>query len=166
MSNYISSLNKSRDRKKDDYMTPLELSKEIIDIVPLEKNDIVLDPFMGQGSFYNQYPDYVIKDWCEIEKDKDFFEYDHNVDWIISNPPFSKLNDVIQKTIKICRKGFCYIMGTNNVTPHRIKMIKEAGYNLTHIETFNVKSWFGFRCCVLLFEKDKPSMKKLRKDVY
>ena len=32
-------------------------------------------------------------------------------------------------------------------------MIKEAGFNLTHIAVLEVKSWFGFPCLWVIFEK-------------
>ena len=52
------------------------------------KHDVVLDPCRGDGSFYDQYPDYCTKDWCEITDGRDFFDWDKRVDWIITNPPF------------------------------------------------------------------------------
>lgn len=164
--NYINSLNKSIERKNDIYYTPEPLAKELIKICDLKENDIVLDPFKGKGVFYNNYPDFVKKDWCEITEGKDFLKYNNKVDWIISNPPFSKLKEILPKCIEVAEKGICLILGFNNLTPYRDNLFKNSGFNLTHIETFNVKGWFGFRCCFVIYEKNKPSMNKLSTNCY
>jgi hypothetical protein len=53
-----------------------------------------LEPFRGSGSFYKHMP--VGSKWCEIESGKDFFEFNHYVDWIITNPPFSNMTKVFE----------------------------------------------------------------------
>jgi type I restriction-modification system DNA methylase subunit len=160
------SFTNSKKRKNDIYYTPEILAKDIINICDLKENDIVLDPFLGQGVFYNNYPKYVRKEWCEISKGIDFLTYDKKVDWIISNPPFSSLKFMIPKILEVATKGICLILGTNNLTTHRDDLFKKSGFNLTHIETFNVKSWFGFRCCVVIYEKNKESINKLTSNSY
>lgn len=162
----VKSCTKAKNRKYDIYYTPLKLAKEIIDIVPLAENDTVLDPFRGKGAFYDQYPENVNKLWCEISDGRDFFEFNEEVDWIISNPPFSKLNDVLEHTLNVCKKGFCYIMGVLNLTNNRVKYIKNHGFNLTFLEIANVREWHLFSCCVVIFQKDVPSIKKLAYDAY
>ena len=163
---YNKTLIKSKERKNDIYYTPILLAQEIINSCPLQENDIVLDPFLGEGVFYDNYPPFVSKDWCEIAKGKDFLNYDKKVDWIISNPPFSKLNKVLPKCIEVATKGICLILGTNNLTPKRDMLFEDGGFSLTHIEDFNVKDWFGFRCCFVVYEKNKTSIRRLSKTKY
>lgn len=69
------------------YTDPL-FSKKIIDYFSpqYKKNDIFLDPCKGDGSFYNNYPKDYLKDYCEIQENKDFFKYDKFSNWIITNP--------------------------------------------------------------------------------
>ena len=86
-------------KPNDDVLTPVEISKKIIDMFDIEGT--VLDPFKGQGSFYNQYPNNVIKEWCEIKEGKDFFKYNQKVDWIVSNPPYSILDEVLDHSFEI-----------------------------------------------------------------
>jgi hypothetical protein len=83
----------------DKVMTPLKVAKEIINL--FEIKGVILDAFMGDGAFYNQYPTNCIKDWCEIDKGKDFFDYHNKVDWIITNPPYSILEKVLEHSFKI-----------------------------------------------------------------
>jgi len=51
----------------------------------------VLEPFRGAGAFTDQSPDW---EWCEIDDGRNFFEWTAPVDWIVSNPPYSKLRPV------------------------------------------------------------------------
>lgn len=150
-------LKKCKKRPNDIIYTPDELSKDCISIIDIKESDFLLDPFLGKGSFYNNYPEVNKKDWCEIEKNKDFFKYQNNVDWIISNPPFSKLNDILIKCCSICNKGFGLIVLCTALTIKRINFCKSKGFIITKIMWFNVKSWFGFPCFFVVFEKsDKP----------
>ena len=163
MSKFSKSLNIVRYSPNDIKYTPEDLAKEIINICPLKPGDLVLDPFYGEGVFYNNYPEFCEKEWCEIEKGVDFLDYDKKVNWIISNPPFSKLKIMIPKMIETATDGICLILGTNNLTRLRDRLFNEAGFNLTHIETFQVRTWGGFRCCFVLYEKNKKSMCRLSK---
>ena len=141
------------DKKKTD--RPLAL--HCINMIDLKTDDIVLDPFFGDGAFYEQYPSHVKKDWCEIEKDRDFFNYDNKVDWIISNPPYSKLNEVFSHSVKIASKGIAYLIGIMNLSPKRCKLLTDAGFGITRIYLCNVRGWFG-KTILLIAEKDKPSI--------
>jgi len=82
----------------DFVMTPKWLSKAIIN--HYKPVGYCLDPCKGDGSFYEQMPS--PKDWCEIEKGRDFFDYSGNkVDWIITNPPFSIYNAFLKKCFEV-----------------------------------------------------------------
>ena len=161
---YTTSLHKTRG--SDIYYTPPDLAKDIIACCDLKQGDSVLDPFYGGGVFYDNYPEYVSKDWCEIVMGRDFMEYDKKVDWIISNPPFSILKTILPKCIATATKGICLILGCHNLTPKRNEMFENAGFKLTHLEDFNVKAWFGFRCCFVVYEKNKPTIRRLKRTTY
>lgn len=165
----LKSINNSKARTasgtpNDRIFTPRNLSKEIIDSIQLTSGDVVLEPFRGDGSFYDQYPDYVTKKWCEIDDGVDFLEYDENekVDWIITNPPFSLLTKMIEKMAKITIKGIAFICMLHAVTKRRHRIFESHGFNLTHIECFHVTPLFGFNMGLFIYEKNKPSLKKLK----
>ena len=40
------------------------------------------DPFRNSGSYYNQFPDAVSKEWSEIIDGRDFFQFNKKVDII------------------------------------------------------------------------------------
>ena len=111
-------------KPNDDISTPLEISKMIINMFDLY--GIILDPFKGDGSFYNQYPKHVSKDWCEIKENRDFFKYDKKVDWIISNPPYSILDEVLEHSFEIA-DNIVYLVPLSKIVSSmgRIRKIKK-----------------------------------------
>jgi hypothetical protein len=50
----------------------------------------ILEPCRGDGSFFDAFPHNAEKLWCEIQDGQDFFDFHGQVDWIISNPPWSE----------------------------------------------------------------------------
>ena len=58
----------------------------------------MLDPCCGNGAFLKYMPG---ADWCEITKGKDFFEWKDPVDWIVSNPPYSIIEDWMTHSMKV-----------------------------------------------------------------
>jgi hypothetical protein len=79
--------NRRNGTDRDVVMTPRWFAKEIIDYFPLE--GFVLDPSKGEGAFYDQFPAHVQKDWCEVRENRDFFDWQRRVDWILGNTPWS-----------------------------------------------------------------------------
>lgn len=53
----------------------------------------ILEPFRGDGVFTDLLP---TADWCEIDEGRDFFKWTQPCDWIITNPPYSKLRPVFR----------------------------------------------------------------------
>jgi hypothetical protein len=39
------------------HQTPRECAKDLIPFVPLVEGDIVVEPFKGEGAFYDYFPD-------------------------------------------------------------------------------------------------------------
>ena len=56
---------------KDDlywlHQTPPELCKDIISNIPFESTDILLEPFAGEGFFFDNFPEELPKYRTEIE---------------------------------------------------------------------------------------------------
>ena len=117
---------KSGNTKTDKVYTPVNIAQLIISKFPLEGK--VLDAFRGKGAFYDNYPDTVEKDWCEIDDGKDFFEYDEHVDWIITNPPYSIYDDVMEHSFEIA-DNIVYLVPLSKVVSSlgRIKKIFDYG---------------------------------------
>ena len=148
---------KHRKQSNDDFETPELLVKKCIELVDLKLGDFVLDAFAGNKVFYKNYPNIVKKDWCEIKEEKDFYNYNKKVDWIITNPPYSILDPVLAHTYEICNKGFGYLLGIHNLTAKRIEEANQKGFYLTKIHICKIFKWFGMSVFVV-FEKNKRNI--------
>ena len=142
-------------KPNDDISTPVEISKMIIDMFDIQGT--ILDPFKGNGSFYNQYPNNVVKDWCEIKDGKDFFNYHKKVDWIISNPPYSILDEVLEHSFEIA-DNIVYLVPLSKIVSSmgRIREIKEyGGVPFIYILSASKCGFpFGFPACAIYFKRN------------
>lgn len=146
----------SRDIPNDVFLTPQELAKKLIEKTDIEPYYSLYDPFKGEGAFFDNYPPQNQKEWAEIEKGRDFFESNEKFDFIISNPPFSKLTDVLIHSTNICKIGFGYIMPSYSLSFSRIMKMKNYGFQIRKMVYFeNPKEWkLGFQMVYVVFMKD------------
>lgn len=72
----------------DVVFTPLWLTKQICKMFPIAGK--VLEPCKGEGAFLKYLPKNT--DWCEITENRNFYDYNTKVDWIVTNPPYSDFN--------------------------------------------------------------------------
>lgn len=141
---------------RDLVMTPRELAKEIID--HYSPKGIILDPCRGQGAFYDQFPRNEKRVWCELEQGKDFFNWNTQVDWIITNPPWSKIKPFLIHSMTLS-DNICFLIPFNHFsTKHRIRLIHEAGYGIKEffgVDTPKNKTWpnSGFQLGVTHIKK-------------
>lgn len=155
MLNNVSNKIKQRKTANDKIYTPDIVALQMIKMCNITANMSVLDPSKGGGVFYDNLPE-CQKDYCEIDENKDFFNYNKKVDLIIGNPPYSLWDRWIEHTITLTDK-FCYIFGFLNLTNTRIQKLKKHGYNITQLHLFEVEWWFG-RSFIVMFEKNKESI--------
>lgn len=136
---------KHRDKPNDDFYTPRELAMKLFNLVPLEDNDRVLDNAYGTGNFFFQ------GEWT-----KDFFNENREFDWYITNPPYSCLDEWLEKSCN-AKKGFAYLLGLHNLTPRRIEICEKKGFYITNIFLCKVFKWFGISAFVI-WQKNKKSI--------
>lgn len=146
-------------KPNDKVYTPLHISKLIIDKIneKFNINGTILDAFKGNGSFYDQYPNNLKKDYCEIDEGLDFFEYDKKVSWIITNPPYSILEEVLEHSFKIA-DNIVYLVPLSKIVSSlgRIKQIYNYG-GVPYIYIIGASRCgfpFGFPCCALYMKRD------------
>lgn len=145
---------KAKHKKNDIYYTPITAVKIHIDLVPEKYKNISckwLDPCYGTGVYYNNFP-HDNKDWCEIEYEKDFFDYTDNVDVIMSNPPFSLINKWIDKCIQLNPSCICILFGCYALTPCRLQILENSGYKLTRMSMCRMDNLMG-QMFLTVFEK-------------
>ena len=108
----------------DKTCTPKYIAKDIISW--LAPSGICLDPCCGLGAFYEFLPEGRV--WCEIKKNKDFFDYKDPVVWVIGNPPYSIFEEFLEHSFKIA-VNVCFLVPTNKVFQRQkiMQMINEYG---------------------------------------
>ena len=142
---------KNREVPLDVFYTPLSVVKQHLLLIDAKEEDKWFDPFFGEGIYYDNFPT-ENKCWTEINKGKDFFEFNDPVDIICSNPPFSMLDKVFKKSVELKPRIISYLIGVNNLTPKRIEDMNRAGYGLSKCHMLKVKKWFGMQF-LIVFEK-------------
>ncbi len=137
----------NRDKPNDKFYTPVELVKihlEKFNHIP--EGSVIFEPFYGEGAYYNEmvkkFPSCNVI-YCEIEKGLDFFEHNENVDYIISNPPYSIIDKVLEKSVSLKPKEISYLIGFHNLTPKRIEYMNKNGYFIKDIHLTKVYAWYG-----------------------
>lgn len=157
MANKIVRANKSRlGGVNDKVYTPDEVAKQLISLLPIKDTDRVLEPCMGEGSFYHNLPG--IKDWCEIDRGRDFFEYNAKVNWIVTNPPYSIFDQFVKHCFQLS-DNVCLLVPLSKIVSSlgRIKLYKEYGgiHKMWILSASRCGFPFGFPCCFVWFQKGK-----------
>lgn len=144
---------KTGNKPNDKIYTPFPIAKKIINLFPLYGK--VLDPFKGKGAFFEQI-DIEGKDWCEIDEGRDFFDYTDKVDWIISNPPYSILDEVLEHSFEIA-DNVVYLVPLSKVFTSLRRIRGILGYgNIKEIHILSAGKCgfpFGFPACAIWFQK-------------
>ena len=159
-------MNKLKDETYYFHQTPEKLAIELIKKIPILESDTVLEPFKGEGSFYNNFPQ-CKKQYCEIAENKDYKDYKGKIDWVITNPPFRLENNKgkrvnsffplleyysnkVNKGVAFLANDYCF----STLTPLRMKRLNEMGIYLQGYTICNVKKWRG-RYFFMIFTKKK-----------
>ena len=142
------------------HYTNEQMVKDLIALLPLKRSDSVLDAGSGKNKvWFNNLGDRE-KYECEIEDGVDFLTWDKKVDWVIGNPPFHQSWVFTEKALSITQKGIAFLAnntGLNSqMTPRRLQIMKDNGFELQHIRVVADKRWFG-RYYFIIFEK-KPGI--------
>ena len=134
------------------------MAKYLINRLTFDVGATVLDPCRGAGVFYDNFPDHVIKDYCEIEEGSDFFQYSLKVDYVIGNPPFSPKKlfwEFHLKAMKVATEGIYWLLNLNclhSMTPKRLKVMNDKGWYIQRQHIVEDSRWFG-RYTFIYFSK-------------
>jgi len=136
------------------HQTPNDCARDLINFVPLEEGDKVVEPFKGEGSFYNNFPVFVNKDWAELKEGKDYTALE-DYDWVITNPPFrldfggKRVNSfwyLLDYYSTRAKKGIAFLGNDScfsTLTPRRQALLKERGWTITKVVVCSIKKWRG-----------------------
>jgi len=113
----------------DDIQTPRELARQIVaHFAPAGR---ILEPCAGNGHFLDSLPPGT--EWCEIKRGRDFLAQTGRYDWIITNPPWSRLRDFLRHSFRLA-DNVVFLMTVNHVwTKARLREMRIAGFGLCEI---------------------------------
>ena len=135
----------NRNYKSDDVvMTPPTLAKKLVDHFNPQGRG--LEPCCGSGNIL-KYLDNA--DWCEIAKGKDFFEYNEKVDYIFTNPPWSKVKPFLIHSMELANDVYFLFTINHLWTKARIREIENHNFGIVEICIFDTPKEFpqsGFQC--------------------
>ena len=140
-------------KREDCVQTPITLAKQLVEhFKPVGK---ILEPCKGEGNFLGVLPKDTL--WCEILEGKDFFDFNEKVDWIITNPPYSKMRKFIQKSMDVA-DNIVFLTTINHLwLKARLRDIEEKGFGIKEIMLFDTPKTFpqsGFQIGCFYLKKD------------
>tara|TARA_Y100000310_G_scaffold345213_1_gene462749 strand:+ start:2533 stop:3039 length:507 start_codon:yes stop_codon:yes gene_type:complete len=114
----------------DVHFTDRKVAKAIISYY--NPKGSILEPFRGDSAFFEQLPGAPL--WCEITEGRDFFDFTTSVDWIITNPPFSNLTDIMRHSFSIAEKTL-FLIPTSKIysSMPRMKLTKDMAGMKEHL---------------------------------
>lgn len=113
--------------------TPRTLARAIIEEMRPHLSGELLDPARGEGAFHDAFPSNLIRHWCEITDGRDFMAWDRRVDWIITNPPFSRFRAFLLHAMAVADNVVFLAPLTHFATRHRVEAIAAHGFSLRRI---------------------------------
>lgn len=115
----------------DRVYTPAAWSEAIVDLLPLSGR--VLDPARGHGAFYDRFPAHCERLWCEVSEGRDFFDFRERVDWVVTNPPWSRILNFMQHAFTLA-DNVVFLVTTNHAyTKARVRAAADAGFRIRGI---------------------------------
>lgn len=147
-------------KSNDDIMTPEYLAKAIVDY--FKPKGKILEPCKGTGNFlrYLQNADY-----CELKEKKDFLLVKKHYDWIVTNPPWSKMRIFLKKAMEVA-DNIVFLVTINHLwTKARLRDMKEMHFGIKEILMIPEKTkdfpQTGFRCAAIYLQKNHKKYIKL-----
>lgn len=138
----FSKVNRGQRNKNDFYQTPYSMTQQLLGRLRGWGLKYVLEPAAGDGAILKVLRANGLDAFgYDLERDGlDFMEeIPRSIDWIITNPPFSRSLDFIQQCKRVATKGFWLLMPIEYLHgQERFEKVYDArdGYPLRHVFVF------------------------------
>lgn len=143
----------------DRVYTPDALAVKIVKHFKKQIKGRVLEPCAGQGAFVRALKNEgIIPIELELDRGLDFFDYCGKVDWIITNPPWSKARDFARHAYAVSH-DVVFLITANHFTAlkARFRDMQEAGFMIREIALVDTppEPWpqSGFQLAAIHFQK-------------
>ena len=158
----------SRDPTYYLHQTPSDLARDLVAMLNISPDDILCEPFKGEGAFFNAFPPSNPSVWAELVEGRDYTDISGAFDWVITNPPFRldtgsrRVNSfwyLLDYYTQRARKGVAFLANDRcfcTLTPRRMALLKERGWSIRKVVVCSVKKWRG-RYFFIVLEKSAPS---------
>lgn len=146
-------------KSNDEVMTPICIAEKLVKhFNPQGKG---LEPCCGTGNILRFLRD---AEWCELTKGRDFFDYHKKVDYIFTNPPWSKIRLFLQHSMELTNEIYFLFTINHLWTKARLRDIKQAGFGIKEICIFETPKEFpqsGFQLGMVYLSKNYKGNIKL-----
>lgn len=123
----------------DKIYTPYDIAKDMISF--FSPSGTILEPCKGNGAILQHIPN---AKWCEIDYGVDFFKFNENVDWIITNPPYSIFDDWLDHSLPLA-SNIVYLIPVSKILSSYKKMDKIYKWGgIKHIRYYGTGRSLGF----------------------
>lgn len=143
----------------DRVYTPDELAVRVIRDLPEVPSGRVLEPCVGGGAFVRALRAIGVEPiQLEIDHGTDFFEFHERVDWVITNPPWSKSRMFLRHAYDVSDRvvfliNLVHVIGLRA----RLRDMSAAGFGLKFIHLYEnpPKPWpqFGFQLASVYMQR-------------
>lgn len=132
--------------------TPMELAEKLVKhFNPQGKG---LEPCCASGNILRFLND---AEWCEITKGRDFFDYHDKVDYIFTNPPWSKIRPFLIHSLELANDVYFLFTINHLWTKARLRDIKNYNFGIVEICIFDTPKEFvstGFQLGMVHLQKN------------
>lgn len=156
---------------KEFHYTNEHMVKDLLKLIPYSTRDVILDAGSGKNKvWYNNFEvETGYKFECEVDEGHDFFKWITPVDWIIGNPPYHQSWKFTEHALTIAKKGIAWLVNNqalnSHLTPRRLDLFKEKGFEYTKIHVVADKRWFG-RYYFIVLERGKKGIISWERKTY
>ncbi len=147
--------------EKDRVMTPDDLAVRVVKHFRSQTSGVVLEPCAGMGAFVRALnAEGITPIELELERGQDFFNFHDKVDWIITNPPWSKVRAFSKHAYEVA-DNIVFLLPVPSgfgLTRRWLNMV-EAGFGIKEIAVVypappkEVWPQSGFLLCAMHFQR-------------
>ena len=121
---------KTNQPEQDIVYTPSYAAKLIYEHFKPTGNQI--EPCRGAGAFHNLMPEDSA--WCELQEGRDFLMHKGTYEWLITNPPWSKIREFLAHAIQLGIPNIVFLININALTTKaRLGLIYKNGYSIAEM---------------------------------